>query len=106
MTRPTVTYTAKERCLVGTLREPGERFRWPRFAVCPRYLDETPQGENGGNAAADAPAPCAPDTPDGTGDSPGDVAGDSTGDARRVSRQARPLPPKDRAMPADLARVN
>ena len=34
------SYRVLERCVVGSLRNPGEVFEWETFAKCPRYLAE------------------------------------------------------------------
>ncbi len=38
--RAAASYRALAPCRVGSYREAGEIFAWPRFEVCPAYLEE------------------------------------------------------------------
>lgn len=44
----TIVYRAKARCLVGSLREPGDVFRWERFDTCPPHLEEVAEDSDMG----------------------------------------------------------
>lgn len=68
-----VTYIAKERCVVGTLREPGERFTWPRFAACPRYLTEVVGNDQATGKMRRSPPDAAKHPPGHQGVTPADI---------------------------------
>lgn len=52
-----VTYRTLAPCRVGSYRETGEVFDWPRFETCPSYLVEVKQKKK---TAAETPKKAAP----------------------------------------------
>lgn len=60
----TARYRVLAPCRLGCFREIGEIVSWPRFAVCPGYLEEAgPEGSASGLPPASTPDPAPGPTP-------------------------------------------